>query len=176
MSHVPSSTLDRVLLALVAAALLACDGGAGQSASPRAAHECTVERVSDGDTIRCSGQRVRLLLIDAPEQAQGDLGLRARLALEELLPVGSRVALEVDVEPRDPYDRVLAHVRRADGTWANREMVRRGYAVVLVYPPNVRYVDALRAAADSARRESAGLWAEDGFRCEPREFRRGDCR
>ena len=162
---------------LLAALSLACEGVAQAPATAGSAHgrECTVERVSDGDTIRCSGERVRLLLLDAPEQGQGDPGLRARLALEELIPVGSRVRLELDVEERDQYDRVLAHVRRADGVWVNREMVRRGYALVVVFQPNVRGVEELRAAADSARREGAGRWGADGFDCEPREFKRGEC-
>jgi len=85
------------------------------------------------------------------------------------------VRLEFDVERRDRYGRLLAHLRRGDGVWVNHAMVRGGYAVVLVYPPNVRGVEVLREAAVAARDESAGLWAEGGFECEPREFRRGRC-
>lgn len=117
---------------------------------------CLVARIIDGDTFACaSGARVRLLLIDAPETSQGSLGLRSKLALEELIPEGEAVRLRYDVQQLDRYGGALAHVY-CDGTWVNRVLVRTGYAVVSVYPPNVRGVEALRAAADSARQESAG--------------------
>ena len=142
----------------------------------RARGVCVVEEVIDGETVDCrSGIRIRLLHIDAPEMAQSSLGLRAKLALEELLPRGSRALVQLDVQERDRYGRVLAHLHRTDGTWINRAMVRRGYAVPLVYPPNVWRVEEIRAAADSARAEEAGLWALSGFECLPREFRRGEC-
>lgn len=178
--------MRRLRRLLVALAVVACDPSAQQQPPPepgRAAGApidrtgvCTIGRVVDGDTVVCSGERIRLLLVDAPEDRQQDLGLRARLALEELIPAGTDVRVETDVQPRDRYGRLLAHLHRDDGTWINRAMVRRGYAVVLVYPPNVRHVEPMRAAADSARMEGAGLWAERGFDCEPRDFRRGRCR
>lgn len=136
---------------------------------------CVVQRVTDGDTVVCSGHRIRLLLIDAPEMAQSDLGLRSRLALEELLPVGDTARVELDIQERDRYGRVLAYLYTTDGTFVNRALVRRGYAVVSVYPPNVRHVERLRAAADSARSEAAGLWRRGGFQCLPSEHRRGQC-
>ena len=137
---------------------------------------CVVEAVIDGDTVDCrSGIRIRLLLIDAPEMAQSSLGHRARLALEELLPRGSRALVQLDVQERDRNGRVLAHLHRTDGTWVNRTLVRRGYAVPLVYPPNVWRVEELRAARDSARTENLGLWELDGLPCLPVEFRRGRC-
>jgi micrococcal nuclease len=137
---------------------------------------CVVGRIVDGDTLDCAGGlRIRLLLIDAPETAQSSYGLRAKLALEELAAVGDTVTVRLDVQARDQYGRLLAHLFRTDGTWVNRAMVRRGYAVPLVYPPNVWRVEEIRAAADSARAEEAGLWAEGGFRCLPRAFRRGEC-
>ncbi|MGH7481169.1 MAG: thermonuclease family protein, partial [Longimicrobiales bacterium] len=120
---------------------------------------CVIERVVDGDTVVCTNRRIRLLLIDAPEARQEDLGLRARLALEELLPAGTPVSLEFDVEREDRYGRLLAYVYTRDGAMVNEAIVARGYAVVSVYPPNVRHVERLRAAAAAARRAGAGLWA-----------------
>lgn len=149
-----------------------CAGPPPASLTPEA---CAVVRIVDGDTFVCrSGVRVRLLLIDAPETSQGSFGLRSTLALEELVPGGTVVTLRYDVQPRDRYGRALAHVYN-DSVWVNRAMVRRGYALVSVYPPNVRGVEALRAAADSARTEEAGLWRLDGFRCRPADYRRGLC-
>ena len=58
----------------------------------------------------------------------------------------------------------------------NRELVRRGMAVMAVYPPNVRHVALLRATANSARAERAGLWSGSAFACEPADYRAGRCR
>lgn len=152
-----------------------CDGPGGDT--PTAAPgECVVSRIVDGDTFHCtSGEKIRLLLIDAPESGQGDAGLRAKLALEEMAPTGARVRLEYDAQSTDRYGRTLAHVH-AGTVWVNRAMVRRGYALVTVYPPNVRHVETLRAAADSARTEGVGLWGRGGFGCSPVDFRAKRCR
>ena len=136
---------------------------------------CVVESVTDGDTFRCTGgRRVRLLTIDAPEMDQAPFGSSSRAKLAGLLPIGSSATLELDVQHQDQYGRTLAYVRRP-GVLVNRALVRSGMAVVAVYPPNVRYVEVLRAAADSARVDRAGLWATNGFECPPAEHRAGRC-
>jgi micrococcal nuclease len=137
--------------------------------------KCTIERVTDGDTIRCGGERVRLLLIDAPEVDQGPFGRAAQAFLEAILPVGSEARMTYDVERRDRYDRMLAYVYRPDGRMANHMMARQGFAVPLVVPPNVRHVESIRAAADSARESGLGLWAVEAFACLPETFRDGLC-
>lgn len=137
---------------------------------------CTVERITDGDTIRCVGRGpVRLLLMDTPEMDQRPHGAWARDALAALMPPGSRVTLELDVQERDRYGRILAHVWTSDGVHVNRAMVRAGYAVTLVYPPNVEYVDVMRAAAAEARAAGRGVWGELPLACEPAAHRAGRC-
>lgn len=137
---------------------------------------CAIVAVADGDTVTCKGgERVRLLLIDAPEMSQGPLGVVSRTALLQLLPTGTTVRLEFDIEKRDRYGRLLAYLFLKDGRMVNREMARGGFAVPLVYPPNVRDIELIRAAVDSARSERLGLWETNAFECEPRDFRRGLC-
>lgn len=160
------------------ASLLALALGSLAAAGPAAAQitaSCTVRRVVDGDTIHCGGERVRLLLVDAPEMDQGPFGRAAQAFLEAILPVGSEARLVLDVERRDRYGRLLAYVHRPDGRMVNAMMVRQGFAVPYVVPPNVRHVEAIRAAADSARAGRLGLWAVDAFECAPSEHRRGAC-
>ena len=151
--------------------------GADADASPAlVAGTRVIARVIDGDTVECGGgERIRLLLIDAPELSQGPFGLRSRHALERLLPPGTPAAVELDVQRRDRYGRVLAHLYAPGGLRVTEEMVRQGYAVVAVYPPNVRYVDRFRRAAAAARRDGLGLWSESGFDCLPADRRRGRC-
>jgi micrococcal nuclease len=136
---------------------------------------CVVDRVSDGDSITCGGDRVRLLAIDAPELDQGPFGRAAKAFLEAALPIGSRARLELDVERRDGYGRLLAYVYREDGRMLNRMMARQGFALPYAIPPNVRHVDAIRAAADSARAAGIGLWALHAFDCSPADHRAGRC-
>jgi micrococcal nuclease len=123
--------------------------------------------VSDGDTVRVrldSGrvERVRYIGIDTPETAKPDApgecyGERARDFNERL--VGDRdVRLELDVEERDRYGRLLAYVY-AGGTFVNAELVRAGYAQPLTVAPNVRHVTAIERLARAARRGRTGLWA-----------------
>lgn len=136
---------------------------------------CTVTRISDGDTIECVGKvRVRLIGVDSPERDQEPFGTAAMAGLASLLVVGTTVELESDVEPRDRYDRVLAYAWQG-GRMINWLMVRQGWAVPLVFPPNVQYVDFFRQARDLARQEGRGLWAVDGFRCEPAAHRARRC-
>ena len=142
-----------------------------------------VEAIYDGDTIRAGGEKVRLVLIDAPESSTNkraadpvelELGKKAKAALTELIQKGgNRVYLEVAPEARDRYGRLLAWVYTAHvpGTvpWTyggqrftqlNYEMVRSGWAEVFVVgSANTRYLSAFRAAQDYARRLSLGIWA-----------------
>lgn len=144
-------------------------------ASAQPVTTCTVERITDGDTIRCGGERVRLLLIDAPEVNQGAFGEAARAFLAAVLPVGTEARLVLDVERRDRYGRLLAYAYRPDGRMVNAMMARQGFAVPLVVPPNVRHVEAIRAASDSAQANGIGLWAVEAFECTPDDYREGRC-
>lgn len=170
-----SSSIENTHATLAFAATLFTSAAGGIFANAADAQlldgTCTIRHVIDGDTLVCDGARVRLLLIDAPELDQEPYGRRAADA--DLVPPGSVVTFELEIQERDRYGRVLAHVRTEDGRLANLQLVRRGFAVVTVYPPNVRHVERFRAAQDSARAEGRGLWATDAFKCEPAEHRQG---
>jgi micrococcal nuclease len=136
---------------------------------------CRITRIVDGDTVHCSGVKIRLLLIDSPERKQRPFGQRATQQLARLIPVGTTVRLEYDLDRTDRYGRTLAYLYTPGGTLVNEAMVRQGFAVPLVYPPNVRYVERIRAAASTARAARAGLWAVDAFDCLPVDARKRRC-
>lgn len=137
---------------------------------------CTVASITDGDTLVCEGgTRVRLLLIDTPEMDQGEFGRQARRELVKLAPPGTHLRLEGDVERRDRYGRSLAYLYTPDGRMLNEEMARAGFALTLVYPPNVKHVERIRDAVDAARESGAGLWATSAFECAPVDHRAGRC-
>lgn len=147
----------------------------GPTTPVRQTRACVITRIVDGDTIDCrSSGRVRLIGIDTPELDQAPYGSQAAAALAELAPVGATVQLEPDVEPRDRYGRLLAYVW-TDARMVNWLLIRRGWAVLLTYPPNVQYVDWFTSAQARAREERRGLWAQDAFQCLPAEHRRGRC-
>ncbi|MGE5299441.1 MAG: thermonuclease family protein [Acidobacteriota bacterium] len=141
----------------------------------RAANIAIVLRVNDGDTItvRINGrhERVRLIGIDAPEMAQFPWGVKAKRHLQEILLSSREVFLELDIDKRDKYGRLLAYVRTGDGRMINEEMVNDGYAVLFTYPPNVRYVSLFNRAQADARRRKAGIWGGRGFDESPSRYR-----
>lgn len=139
-----------------------------------------VLRVLDGDTIEVElggeRERVRYIGIDTPEM--GDerpeiraLALEARWANARLVE-GRRVRLELDVEKRDRYGRLLAYVWVGD-TLVNEALVRAGRAAPYTFPPNVRYVDRFVEAARLARAEAGE--ADDAAASVP-EFPAGTIR
>jgi micrococcal nuclease len=156
-----------VVCVLVAALAGACAVRARSSGTSN--QTASVIRVIDGDTVdvRLNGhrERVRLLGIDTPETVDPSkpvqcYGHEASARTAALLPVGTRVRLERDVEARDAYGRMLAYVyRAADGLFVNRDLVEEGYARLLTYRPNVAHLPELTAAVDDASQAGAGLWS-----------------
>ena len=127
-----------------------------------------IDHVVDGDTVdvRIDGrtERVRLIGINTPETKDPRrpvecYGPEASALTSLLLPAGTGVRLERDVEARDDYGRLLAYVRRSDGLFVNLELARQGAAVVLSIRPNTAFAAVIAAAADEARRAGRGLWA-----------------
>lgn len=126
--------------------------------------------VTDGDTITAdiSGtvEDVRLIGIDTPETVDPRkpvqcFGKAASARTAEILPVGTAIRIERDVEARDRYGRLLGYVYRADDAlFVNMALVTDGYAHSLSIPPNVTYAERFRSAESDARRSGAGLWSE----------------
>ena len=104
---------------------------------------------------------MRLIGIDTPESVKPgspvECFARESSAYLERLVEGRRVRLERDVEERDRYGRLLAYVHRGE-TFVNAELVRRGYAQVATFPPNVRHVETFLRLQREARRAGRGLW------------------
>lgn len=103
-----------------------------ESAAASQAFTCNSPQITDGDTLRCNGQRVRLLGIDAPELpdhcrrgrqcVEGD-PYAARAYLESL----TRTTVECTSQGEDRYGRTLARCR-ADGVDLSCAMVQSGHA------------------------------------------------
>lgn len=121
-----------------------------------------VERVIDGDTIVVDGVgRVRLIGVDTPETVSPGRPVeffgREASAFTRRLLEGRRVRLEYDRERRDRYGRTLAYVHLADGTFANAEIIRRGYGHAYTRFP-FRHLDRFRRLEREARSAGRGFW------------------
>ena len=143
-------------------------GAQRDDAAPRA----RVVGVLDGDTIVVAfaggeTDTVRLLGVDTPEthhptKPVGCYGPEAAAYTTQRL-TGRVVRLEGDVEARDIYGRRLAYVL-LDGERFNDELLRKGYARLLVIAPNRGHAHALLDAELSAREADRGLWRHCGER------------
>lgn len=131
--------------------------------------------VHDGDTITVSiegrTEKIRLIGIDAPELKQRPWGMQAKKHLEELMKA-REVVLEFDIRQRDKYGRLLAYLKTGDGELINENMIRDGYAVLYTFPPNVKYVERLKAAQAGARASRSGIWDKDGLKEKPSDYRK----
>jgi micrococcal nuclease len=127
--------------------------------------EGNVVRVVDGDTIHVRiGARVesvRYIGVNTPEvhhpQRGEEAGGREATAVNRELVAGKHVRLELDVQARDRYGRVLAYVWIGD-VMVNAELVRLGYAQVMTVPPNVRHQSLFVKLQRDARDARRGLW------------------
>lgn len=129
--------------------------------------KCEVIRVVDGDTIvvKYNGneERIRLIGVDTPESVHPNEnkntqeGVKISDYTKERL-TGKIVELELDVEERDKYGRILAYVY-IDGEMYNKELLELGYAKLATYPPNVKYVEEFTKIQKEARKNKVGLWS-----------------
>ncbi|MCJ7666285.1 MAG: thermonuclease family protein [Actinobacteria bacterium] len=116
----------------------------------------TVTEVIDGDTIiLSSGDRIRLIGINTPEEEMYFYG-EARDVLEMMI-IGKEVRLEKDISESDQYGRKLRYVYCGE-IFVNLEMVKRGFANIFTYPPDVKYSEIFLEAERYARENDLGLW------------------
>ena len=160
---------SRAVCVAVAAALLGSIGWgwyAGGRATAGSTYRATVVQTIDGDTVVVqfrdgTEDTVRLLGVDTPEthhptkpvQCYGPEAsdyTHARL-------LGQVVTLERDAEARDLYGRSLMYVS-LDGARFNDELLRLGYARLLVIPPNGAHARSMLAEELDARAARRGLW------------------
>ena len=166
-------------------AILACCLSFLLALSPAvlSAQTVTVISVIDGDTllVRLDGakKKIRLIGIDAPETEDNpklhldakrthidekiiiSKGRSAAAEVSKLAPKDSEVRLELDQAKYDKFGRVLAYVYLPSGEMLNEVLVRKGYARLMIVPPDVRYVKRLKQAQAFARQNRLGIWHEN---------------
>ncbi len=135
--------------------------------------KATVLSIGDGDTIRVrqagKALTVRLACIDAPETAQTPYGLKARTYLQQRLPIGREVNL--NIKTTDRYGCSVAEVISEINI--NLAMVEDGQAFAYrQYLSGCNAKEYLDAEYRASRRRF-GVWQVEGGITRPWDFRRG---
>ncbi|MEP6625916.1 MAG: thermonuclease family protein [Acidimicrobiia bacterium] len=139
--------------------------GASTNSATGARFAARVTETVDGDTVHVQTARgpdtVRLLGINTPETHHPTkpvecYGPEASAYAEQRL-TGRAVQLELDVEHRDIYGRLLAYII-LDGRRFNDELLEQGYARVLIIAPNGAHARTMIEEELAAKRARLGLW------------------
>jgi micrococcal nuclease len=128
----------------------------------------TILNVIDGDTvdidINGNTERVRLIGVNTPETKHPTkpiecFGPEASAYLTQLLPKGTHVRIERDIEARDRYGRMLLYLyRESDNLFINLDLVLRGYGTPMSIEPNIFHRNDFVHAAAVAETTNVGLW------------------
>lgn len=165
----PKMIFGRISLLLVFISVLSCSGT--DSNQPLTQNgNWFVSRVVDGDTFFATNngqkEKIRLIGVDAPEarnvgkKKKHPFGKISSQYLKDLIE-NKYVRLELDIDQRDQYGRLLAYVYLMNGTFVNAELVRLGYATVMTVPPNVKFADKFLELQKEAREKKLGFWGAE---------------
>jgi micrococcal nuclease len=123
-----------------------------------------IVKVVDGDTVDIDldghTERVRLIGVNTPETKHPTkpiecFGPEASAYMTQLLPKGTTVRIERDVEARDRYGRMLLYLYLgSDNLFINLDLVARGYGI----EPNTFHRNDFVRAAAQAEAANVGLW------------------
>ncbi|NCV74785.1 hypothetical protein EBW23_02425 [bacterium] len=154
----------RNLVAVVLSLLMSC----GNSTTSKNEVLITILKVVDGDTVDIDingrTERVRLIGVNTPETKHPTkpiecFGPEASAYMTELLPKGTTVRIERDVEARDRYGRMLLYLYRdSDNLFINLDLVSRGYGTPMSIEPNTFHRNDFVQAAALAEVSNVGLW------------------
>ena len=127
-----------------------------------------IAHVIDGDTVDIDinghTERVRLIGLNTPETKHPTkpiecFGPEASAYLTTLLPKGTTVRIERDVEARDRYGRMLLYLYLgSNDLFINLDLVARGYGTPMSIEPNTFHRNDFVRAAAQAEAANVGLW------------------
>jgi len=154
-----------IALALFALCLGLTNTSFAECAQQRTDLKAQVRKVYDGDTLQLSdGTRIRIIGINAPEfgrRGRTDelLAQQAKSYLEDLLKKhNNKISLQYGPDKFDRYGRTLAHVFLEDGSNVATQLLTRGLAAKVVFPPNIWGQKCYLKSESRARSHNLGLW------------------
>ena len=119
--------------------------------------------------------KVRLLGIDAFEATQNNIGKEGKAFLQKVL-LNNMVLVETDINKEDKYKRLLGYVfltEKDKEVFINEEIIKNGYGLIYLFPPNLKYADVLKDAQEYAKTNMLGIWKNQNYIQEtPSEYRK----
>jgi len=129
----------------------------------------TVKKIYSGNMIKVRDaqgrqQRIRYIGTDAPNKGKPfyELCRDANRALVN----AQEITLRTDMVEFSPDDKKLCYVYKGE-LFVNAEIIRSGYALAHILPPNDRYKDLFCSLQQEARNNKRGLWAHEDHNDEP---------
>lgn len=130
-----------------------------------------VIKVIDGDTIKINykgkHENIRFLLIDTPEMSHKQFdgpqpfAVEAKEKVEDLL-VGGKVDVEIGVQERDKYGRLLGYLY-VNGKSIQDELLREGLARVAYVYNDKRHLERYLHIEKEAKKSGKGIWSIENY-------------
>jgi len=162
----------KIILCLVVS-LLVCQ--------PLRAEKLVVKKVLSGELIKLSGgERVRYIGVDAP--GEGNFFFEdARQANKKLV---EQKKIEIEYDARKNSDKDLLGYVYAGDIFVNAQLLKNGFGIAYIVPPNQKYADLFISLQKEARKKRRGIWAFEDPNDEAyyiaskgsRKFHRPNCR
>ena len=162
----------KIILCLVVS-LLVCQ--------PLRAEQLVVKKVLSGELIKLSGgERVRYIGVDAP--GEGNFFFEdARQANKKLV---EQKKIEIEYDARKNSDKDLLGYVYAGDIFVNAQLLKNGFGIAYIVPPNQKYADLFISLQKEARKKRRGIWAFEDPNDEAyyiaskgsRKFHRPNCR
>ncbi|MCX5895501.1 MAG: thermonuclease family protein [Proteobacteria bacterium] len=141
-----------------------------------------VKKVYSGEVVKLQqGKKVKYIGIDTP--GQGDFFFKECTNANKKLVYNKKITIEYDVLKEDSAERLLGYVYVGD-VFVNAQLLKNGYAIVYIVPPNKKYGDLFISLQKEARKYRRGIWAFEDPNDEPyyiaskniKKFHRPGCR
>ncbi|MEI6128388.1 MAG: thermonuclease family protein, partial [Pseudomonadota bacterium] len=128
-----------------------------------------VDKIISGNLIKLAGAdnkatRIRYIGVDAPDKGKPFYEL-CRETNRELVNK-KPIVIKTDVQEVSDDGKRLGYVYTGP-MFINAELIKGGYGLVHILPPNIRYKDLLLGLQRDARKNRRGLWAFEDQNDEP---------
>jgi len=149
---------------------------------PLHAEQLVVKKVYSGELIKLSGgERVKYIGVDAP--ADGIFFFENARQANKKLVDQQKITIEYDVRRKDGNGDLLGYVYAGD-VFVNAQLLKNGFGIAYIVPPNQKYADLFISLQKEARKKRRGIWAFEDPNDEAyyiaskgsRKFHRPNCR
>ena len=145
------------------------------------AENYTVTKVYSGNRIKLQdGAKVQYIGLDFPGEARFFYD-ECKKANKNLVD-NKKISIEFDIKKRNEDNELLGYVYAGD-VFVNAQLLKNGFAIAYIQPPNQKYADLFIALQKEARKQRRGIWAYEDPSDEPyyigskssRKFHRPGC-